>query len=213
MAIAFAHVSIHTRAKGHSAIAGSAYRTGTKLFDARTGQTYDFSNRHDVAYTTVLLPEGCDSSFEDREFLWNQAELAEKRRDAQVCKDVVLALPKELDLVQQIELAKRFAQTHFVEKGLPADIAIHDHGDGNPHAHILISTRRLEKNGFSKYKARDLNPAFAKGRVIENEFWGEQWREMQDDFFVEKNIDLSVDLNHLIPERHHGKVTGDLATT
>ncbi|MFO9481341.1 Ti-type conjugative transfer relaxase TraA [Legionella pneumophila serogroup 1] len=206
MAIAFAQVSIHSRAKGHSAIAASSYRSGAKLYDARTGITHDYSNRHDVIYSDILLPEGSLEAFSDREFLWNQAELAEKRCDAQVCKDIVLALPKELDLVQQIELARRLAQTHFVNKGVPADIAIHDHHDGNPHAHILITTRRLEKTGFSKYKARDLNPAFAKGFIVEKDYWGEQWRDMQNEYFLEKNLDLKVDLNHLISERHHGKL-------
>lgn len=208
MAIAFANVSIHTRAKGHSAVAASSYRSGTKLYDSRTGITHDFSNRHDVVFSTILLPEGCVSEFENREFLWNQAELAEKRRDAQVSKDIVLALPKELDLTHQIELAKRFAQTHFVENGLPADIAIHDHGDGNPHAHILITTRRLERDQFSKYKARDLNPSFYSGKVMEQDYWGEQWRDAQNEFFKDKNIDLTVDLNHLVPERHEGKIRG-----
>ncbi|HFS5640563.1 TPA: Ti-type conjugative transfer relaxase TraA [Legionella pneumophila] len=206
MAIAFAQVSIHSRAKGHSAIAASSYRSGAKLYDARTGITHDYSNRHDVIYSDILLPEGSPEAFYDREFLWNQAELAEKRCDAQVCKDIVLALPKELDLVQQIELARRFAQTHFVDQGIPADIAIHDHHDGNPHAHILITTRRLEKTGFSKYKARDLNPAFAKGFIVEKDYWGEQWRDLQNEYFIEKNLDLTVDLNHIISERHHGKL-------
>lgn len=186
MAIAFAQASIHSRAKGHSAIAASSYRSGAKLYDARTGITHDYSNRHDVIYSDILLPEGSPEAFSEREFLWNKAELAEKRCDAQVCKDIVLALPKELDLVQQIELARRFAQTHFVDKGIPADITIHDHHDGNPHAHILITTRRLEKTGFSKYKARDLNPAFAKGFIIEKDYWGEQWRDMQNEYFIEK---------------------------
>ncbi|HCD9577794.1 TPA: Ti-type conjugative transfer relaxase TraA [Legionella pneumophila] len=206
MAIAFAQVSIHSRAKGHSAIAASSYRSGAKLYDARTGITHDYSNRHDVIYSDILLPEGSPEAFSEREFLWNKAELAEKRCDAQVCKDIVLALPKELDLVQQIELARRFAQTHFVDKGIPADITIHDHHDGNPHAHILVTTRRLEKTGFSKYKARDLNPAFAKGFIIEKDYWGEQWRDMQNEYFIEKNLDLTVDLNHIISERHHGKL-------
>ncbi|MFM9179619.1 MobA/MobL family protein, partial [Legionella pneumophila] len=88
--------------------------------------THDYSNRHDVIYSDILLPEGSQEAFTQREFLWNQAELAEKRSDAQVSKDVVLALPIELDLVQQIELARRFAQTHFVDNGIPADISIHD---------------------------------------------------------------------------------------
>jgi len=204
MAIAFAHVSIHTRAKGHSSVAASAYRTGTRLTDERTGLTYDFTRRSDVIYSEVLLPTSSNDVFKDRQYLWNQVEFSERRQDSQVCKDVVLALPKELGLAHQIELTKRFAQMHFVEKGLAADIAIHDHDDGNPHAHILITTRRIEIDHLSKYKARDLNPSFARGSVVEKDLWGEHWRELQNEFFKEKNIDLSVDLNHLIPERHQG---------
>lgn len=205
MAIAFAQVSIHSRSKGHSALAASSYRSGVRLYDSRVGQTHDFSSRHGVVHTEIILPDGTNFAFMDREYLWNAAEAAEKRKDAQVCKDIVLALPKELNREQQIELAKRFAVTHFVANGLPADIALHDHGDGNPHAHILIPTRRLEQDRFSKYKARDLNPCFAKGFVVEKDFWGEQWREMQNDYFREHNIDLTVDLNYVIPERHRGK--------
>lgn len=206
MAIAFAQVSIHSRAKGHSAVAAAAYRSASKLLDERTGITYDFTHRKDVIFTETLLPEGVNIAFENRELLWNAVESSEKRVDSQVCKDIVLALPKELDLTQQIELAKRFAHTHFVSEGIPCDVAIHDHVDGNPHAHLLISTRRLEKNGFSMYKARDLNPSFYLGKVIENDFWGEQWGNAQNIFFKENGLDFSVDLNHVISERHQGKV-------
>lgn len=205
MAIAFAKVSIHSRSKGHSAVAAAAYRSGAKLYDDRIGRTYDFSKRDDVVFSEILLPDGAIDSFLERDYLWNEVERAENRSNSQLCKDFVLALPRELNLLQQIELAKRFAQTHFVEKGLPADISIHDHGDGNPHAHILIPTRRLEYSRFSKYKARDLNPVFAKGFVVEQDYWGEQWREMQNEFFIENNLDLQVDANHLISERHRGK--------
>ncbi|HHT9706120.1 Ti-type conjugative transfer relaxase TraA [Legionella pneumophila serogroup 8] len=205
MAIAFAQVSIHSRSKGHSAVAAAAYRSGARLYDDRIGRAYDFSKRDDVAFSEILLPDGTTDSFLERDYLWNEVERAENRSNSQLCKDFVLALPRELNLEQQIELAKRFARTHFVEKGLPADIAIHDHGDGNPHAHILIPTRRLENNRFSKYKARDLNPVFAKGFLVEQDYWGEQWREMQNEFFIENNLDLQVDANHLIAERHRGK--------
>ncbi|HAT7006125.1 TPA: Ti-type conjugative transfer relaxase TraA [Legionella pneumophila] len=205
VAIAFAQVSIHSRSKGHSAVAAAAYRSGARLYDDRIGRTYDFSKRHDVVFSEIVLPDGGTDSFLERNYLWNEVERAENRSNSQLCKDFVLALPRELNLLQQIELAKRFAQTHFVEKGLPADISIHDNGDGNPHAHILIPTRRLENNRFSKYKARDLNPVFAKGFVVEQDYWGEQWREMQNEFFIENNLDLQVDANHLISERHRGK--------
>lgn len=208
MAIAFARSSIHTRSKGHSAVAAAAYRSGGKLLDERTGVIHDFSNRHDVVYSEIMLPAGASAAYENRAFLWNQVEASEKRLNSQLCKDIVLALPKELDEVQQIELARRFAEHHFVSNGLVADIAIHNHGDGNPHAHILVTTRRLEREGFSKYKARDLNPAFAKGKVVEQDYWGEQWRDMQNEFFLESQINLKVDPNHLIPERHHGRLSG-----
>ncbi|ANN94145.1 TPA: Ti-type conjugative transfer relaxase TraA [Legionella pneumophila] len=205
MAIAFARVSIHSRSKGHSAIAAISYRAGLKLVDERTGLTHDFSHRQDVIFSEVLLPKNSDSAFLDRSILWNAVEAAEKRVDAQLCKDVVLALPKELNREHQIDLTRRFAHTHFVENGLPADLAIHDHGDGNPHAHILIPTRRLEGKQFSKYKARDLNPTFVKGFIVENDYWGELWREMQNEYFIEQNLDLEVDANHLISERHRGQ--------
>ncbi|MCE3043965.1 AAA family ATPase [Legionella sp. 16cNR16C] len=185
-------------------MAAAAYRAGIKLYDERLGLTYDFSHRHDVKYSELLLPEGAEQDFTDRQFIWNEVERAEIRKNAQVCKDIMLALPKELGLIQQIELAKRFAQTHFVDKGIPADVSIHDHGDGNPHAHILITTRRLEQNQFSKHKARDLNPQFAKGFITEKEQWHHQWRDFQNAYFEEKGIDLTVDLDHIIPERHHG---------
>lgn len=209
MAIAFARVSIHSRSKGHSAVAAISYRAGLKLCDERTGITHDYSNRKDVVFSELLLPVGVNEAFSNRAFLWNEVERVEKRINSQLCKDVVLALPKNIDLSLQIELAKYFAQAHFVEKGIPADIAIHN-DDGNPHAHILIPTRRLEKNGFSKYKARDLNPAFAKGKIVENDYWGEQWRHFQNDFFKEKKLDLVVDLNHLIPDCHQGSSEGYL---
>lgn len=206
MAIAFAHVSIHTRTKGHSAVAASAYRSGTTLYDERTGLTHDYTNRHDVVFSSLLLPESSNLQFQNREFLWNQAEASETRKNAQVCKDVMLALPKELNLNQQIELATSFAKTHFIANGIPTDVAIHDHGDGNPHAHLLITTRRLEKDGFSTHKARDLNPAFAKKSIVEKDHWGELWRDFQNDFFKEHRFDLSVDLNHVVSEKHRGRI-------
>ena len=202
MAIAFARVSIHSRSHGHSAVAASSYRAGVKLIDERTGIIHDYSKRHGVVFSEMLLPDGAHKSYLEREFFWNKLESCETRRNSQLCKDIVLALPKELDRDLQVELTKLFVQSNFLANGMPADVAIHDHGDGNPHAHILIPTRRLGHDGFAKHKARDLNPTFAKGFIVEKDFWGERWRDFQNKFFLEKNIALTVDLNHFIAERH-----------
>ena len=203
MAIAFARVSIHTRSKGHSAIAAAAYRSGTKLYDERTGTTSDFTNKKEVRYANIMLPADANLAFQDRETLWNAVEAAEKRINSQLCKDHILALPKELSLEQQIQLARKFSQDHFVRHGLVADIAIHDHGDGNPHAHILTSTRRLRGNKFAE-KARDLNPGFAKGHVVINDQWSDLWNDYQEHYFKENDIDLSVDAKHILPQMHQG---------
>lgn len=211
MAIAFARISYHSRSQGHSAVAGAAYRAGEKLYDERTGEVHNFENREDVKYSTILLPEGADERFLDRETLWNVVEATEKRKNSQVAKDVILALPRELDLSQQIDVAHHFAQHHFVKHGLAVDLAIHDHGDGNPHAHLYVTTRRLRGDRFDKYKARDLEPDVARGRVVAPEYWGEQWRDCQNAYFKAQGLELMVDANYLIAMRHEGRIRGEKA--
>lgn len=207
-------MSVHTRTKGHSAVAAAAYRSASRLTDERTGEVHDYTKRKDVVYTKIMLPIGADKALLAREHLWNLAEAAERRKDSQVSKDIILALPRELDLDQQIALACQFADDHFVSQGLAVDVAIHDHGDGNPHAHLLLTTRRVVGDRFDVKKARDLNPSFAnvfgqnKGFVALEDAWGPAWRESQDRFFVEHNIDLKVDANYIVPQRHEGRVRG-----
>jgi len=206
MAIAFARISYHSRSQGHSAVAGAAYRAGVELKDHRTGETHNFKNRSDVIYSEILLPKGAASHFKDREILWNAVEAAETRKNSQIAKDIVLALPRDLDLALQIDLARNFAKTYFVRQGIVADIAIHSHSDGNPHAHIYVSTRRLLGDRFDKVKARDLEPDVVRGRVVDPQFWGEQWRDFQNDYFIEQGIDLVVDANHIFSQSHEGRV-------
>lgn len=213
MAIGFARINIHTRSQGHSAVRGAAYRSGEKLFDSRTGVSEDFTQRQDVLYTDILLPDGANEKFQDRELLWNEVEACEKRRDSQVAKDCILALPKELELEKQVQLARNFAHYHFVSKGLVADIAIHapHEGEENYHAHIYITTRRLIGDQFDAKKARDLNPCFAnsqgkQGFISEQSFWNKAWRQYQNDYFVEHDIDLMVDEDHIISQRHEGRI-------
>ena len=206
MAIAFARISYHSRSQGHSAVAGAAYRSGIELKDNRTGEVHNFKNRSDVIYSEILLPEDAAIQFKDRETLWNAVEAAETRKNSQIAKDIVLALPRDLDLALQIDITRNFAHTHFVRHGIVADIAIHSHSDGNPHAHIYVSTRRLLGDRFDKVKARDLEPDVVRGRVVDPQFWGEQWRNFQNDYFVERGIDLVVDANHIFSQRHEGRV-------
>ena len=220
MAIEFARMTIHSRRNGHSAIAGIAYRTGQRLLDERTGETFDYSHREAVAHSEILLPEGANKKYLDRALLWNAVEAAEdtfntRRSQAQIAKDLVLALPKELPIEAHKHLIRKFANEHFVSKGVVVDYSIHYDDEKNPHAHLYITTRRLLPEGFDKYKARDLNPTFAtnrkdgRGFVSENSWWNKHWRECQNHYFQKRQLDIRVDPNHLYPRRHESRIRGD----
>jgi Ti-type conjugative transfer relaxase TraA len=218
MAIEFIQISPHTRSKGHSAVGGAAYRAGAMLADERTGEVHDFRKRTDVVYSQLMLPDGAGAEFHDREYLWNAVEHAEdkstRRKTAQVAKDVLLALPRELSAEHRVELARNFAYDHFVKHGLAVDVAIHDNGNGNPHAHLYVTTRRLKGDRFDRHKARDLNPSFAnwqggRGFIKEEEIWNDRWRDYQNVFFNAKELNLEVDANYLIPQAHEGNIRGD----
>lgn len=208
MAISYLGVSFNTRSKGHKAVAGAAYRAGEKLYDETYNLEHDFENRHDVQYSSILLPEGADARFSDREFLWNRVEFSEMRRDSQVAVDYILALPRELTLEQQIDLARSFAQYHFVDKGLVVDLSIHNKDDGNPHAHLYTTTRRLLGDQFDRLKARDLMPKVRNGFLIpeEEHIWNEKYRSFQESYFKSHGLSLTVDPNHLITRRHEGRI-------
>lgn len=207
MAIAFAQVKYLSRSKALQATAAAAYRSCSKIHDERTGQTFDYTNKKsDVIYSDIILPKDADDTFKDRELLWNTVEKNETRRNSQVAKEVVLALPRDDAITNQdkIELARRFAINHFVSKGVAVDINIHNDGD-NPHAHILVTTRRLINNQFDTHKARDLDPKVIHGKVQADKAWGDEWRHFQNNYFLDKGLDLTVDADGIYSQVHLGK--------
>lgn len=167
MAIAFAQIKYLSRSKALQATAAAAYRSCSKVYDERTRMTFDYTHKKSpLLYSEIILPEGADLKFKDREYLWNKVEQAETRSNSQVAKEIILAFPKEDDIpdTDKIELARQFAINHFVNKGVAVDINIHNEA-GNPHAHILITTRRLVGNQLDSHKARDLDPKVIRGKV------------------------------------------------
>ena len=148
MAIFHLSVKIISRSSGRSAIAAAAYRAGEKLKnEEKGGKVHDFSRKKGVVYSEIQLPENAPNEYKDRQTLWNKVQEVEKRADAQLAREVEVALPQELDRKKQIELAHDYIQKQFVNKGMIADWSIHDKGDGNPHAHIMLTTRSLKKDG------------------------------------------------------------------
>ncbi len=144
-----------SRRDGKSAVAAAAYRSSRKLWNEREKQYSDFSRKQDVTHSEIITPDDTPLWAHDREQLWNRAEAAEKRKDARLCKEVQLAFQVEMSLEQNIELGRAFAQ-RFVALGLIVDFNIHDDEEGNPHGHMLLTTRPIEGDAFGK-KNRSLD--------------------------------------------------------
>lgn len=222
MAIAFARARYLSRSSGGNAVRSAAYNARESFCADRTGELFHFRHRGAPEHHEVLLPEGADPRLGEAGALWNAAEAAERRKDAQVARELVIALPadRELSHEDRVELARSFAQEHFVSKGLAVQLDVHapheagEGGEGersNPHAHLLVTTRRVEGAGFAAKKARDLDPEVrraAGGRAVvaEGEAWGALWREHQDRYFREHGIGVRVDATAAHPGEHVGPV-------
>mgnify|MGYP000935703336 CR=1 FL=1 len=81
-------------------------------------------------------------------------EETEKSRNAQLAREIEIALPMELDRQRQIQLVRAYVRDIFVASGMCADFSIHDKGDGNPHAHIMLTIRPLKGSGEWGAKCR-----------------------------------------------------------
>lgn len=168
MAIYHCSIKIISRSGGRSAIASAAYRSGEKLLNDETGIVYDFTRKGGVVYKEILLPENAPEKYLSRELLWNDVQREEKRSDAQLAREVEVALPAELSRADQITVLHSFIRKNFVDKGMIADLALHDKGDGNPHAHIMLTMRELtpKKEWGKKEKAVFANARDEQGRPI-----------------------------------------------
>lgn len=147
MAIYHCSVKIIGRSKGKAVIAAAAYRAGEKLYDRETGFTHDFTRKSGVVHREILLPDHAPEVYLDRQMLWESVTKVEKKSNAQFAREIEVALPLEFSRELQLAVIREYVQTNFVSEGMCADFAIHDKSNGNPHAHILLTTRSIKSDG------------------------------------------------------------------
>jgi ATP-dependent exoDNAse (exonuclease V) alpha subunit len=153
MAIYHLSAKVFSRSSGASVVGKAAYRSGEDLYDRTIDKTFAYTNRkNDIAYKEIMTPHNAPDWVGDRQELWSQVEEKEKRKDAQLAREVVVALPVELSFEKNTELLKSFVQSNFVDKGMIADIAIHDIASHNPHAHVMLTMREVTAEGFGQKK-------------------------------------------------------------
>lgn len=150
------------------------------------------------------------------------------------CPRIVLALPIEVPSEQYPTMLESFCREHFVSEGMCVDFAIHDKGDGNPHAHIMLTMRTMDENGKWRPKSRKVYDLDENGERIrlpsgnwkshkENtvdwngqkyaEVWRHGWKVITNDFLEQNNRPERVDLRSyerqgldIIPTVHMGPV-------
>ena len=154
MAIYHLSVKVVQRSKGRSATAAAAYRAAEKIHDDKTNVTHDYRKKRGVFGAEILAPSHAPDWVNNREKLWNEVEKIEKRCDARIAREIDVALPVELNREQKKELVRDFVNEQFISKGMVADIAFHNFDSKNPHAHIMLTTRRINDDGFG-FKQRD----------------------------------------------------------
>jgi Ti-type conjugative transfer relaxase TraA len=194
MAIFHFSAKVISRANGSSAVAAAAYRSASRLEDERLGRGHDFSNKSGVVHSEVMAPEGSPERWQDREVLWNEVELGEKRKDAQLAREIEFSIPREMNQAEGVALARDFVQSEFVDRGMVADLNVHwDMGaDGlaKPHAHVMLSMREVSGQGEDAafgQKARDWNSR----EMLDG--WRERWAGHVNERLAELGIDAQVD--------------------
>lgn len=203
IAIYHFNVKIVSRGKGASAVAKAAYISGEKIKNEYDGIIHDYRKKCEIVHKEIILPHNAPPKFKNRSVLWNAVEKSETRKNSQTARHIDAALPVEISRDEQIDLVRNFCNQCFVSRGMCVDFAIHDKGDGNPHVHILLTTRNVSEQGFTT-KNRSWNN---KSLLIEwRKLWAD-WCNHKLYFVSDERIDhrsYAAQGVSKIPQKHLG---------
>lgn len=190
---------------------------GEKLHSDYYGEDSDYTAKHGVLHSEILLPPHAPERLRDRETLWNEVEKAERRKDAQLAYSFDIALQNELSFEENLELTRQFLQENLVVAGMIVDFAIHDperNGTQNPHFHVMAPIRPLNPDGTWGAKQRmvyrldkagqriqksngkyavDVVPTTDWGRPETLDRWREAWADLVNQKLDEKGLDCRID--------------------
>jgi len=206
--VAIFHMSakVVQRSAGRSSVAAAAYRAGEKMVDERTGLTHDYTRRAGVEASEIVMPEGCTWE-PSREELWSAVEMKNSRANSVTAREFELALPAELSAEQRHALTHDFAKHLADNYHVAVDVSLHTpKGDErNYHAHLLMTTNRIEDDGRLGNKVRDLDPiahqrAADRDKPNEVKKLREVWADMQNQALERAGRPERVDHRSLVDQ-------------
>lgn len=214
--VAIYHFSaqVISRRTGRSSTAAAAYRAGEIVLDENTGEIHDYTRKRGVIRTEIIAPRGSPEWVFDRSQLWSRVELAEGRKDSQLCREIEISIPHELTILQGQLLMIGFAQSQFVSKGMIVDIAFHRPGasgdNRNFHAHVMLTMRKVDGAGFGQ-KERNWNSS----ALLQQ--WREQWAIHANRALEQAGHAARIDHRsnaergiEYLPGQHHGPAVAGL---
>ena len=213
MAIYHLSASIVKRSAGRSVTAAAAYRAGSKIEDLTTGIVHDYTRKQGVDYREIISPVFINTIGSewllDREQLWNKVEEIEKRKDAQLAREVTIAIPVELNRESQIDLVREYVRSNYVNRGMIADINLHHLGGENPHAHLLLTMRNLQTSPEGKVEFGLKNTDWNSKELLLAQ--RKSWEEITNKYLAAAGSDARIDCRSLeeqgspfIPQIHVG---------
>ena len=190
MALYHFSAKVIQRSKGRSAVAAAAYRAAEELHDDLLDLDHDYTAKQHVVHREIILPDGAPERWTDRETLWNEVEAAERRKDAVLARDIEISLPRELGQVEAVALIQDFVREQFVARGMVADLNVHwtkaRDGGEQPHAHVMLTMRGVEGDGFGLKQRAWNDKALLRT-------WRERWAEVANARLCKLGHDVQID--------------------
>jgi hypothetical protein len=191
------HLSKIGRSEDKSAIAAAAYRSCSKLYDPEQNKTYNFlPKRKQLVSSGIVLPgrtELARSNQELRQELWIKAHEADRRKNSVLAREIIVALPKELEQEEVKELTEKFAGLLADRYRVAVDFAIHSPPKSqNIHAHLMFTTREIDLVGQELVlgqKTRILDCKTTGGQEIEK--IRENWENLCNQYLLNLNLSIS----------------------
>ena len=179
IAIYHFEAKIISRGTGRSVVAAAAYASCSRIYNDYDGVTHDYTKKHGNLYSEIFLPPNAPPEWQERSELWNAVEEAEKTKDSRLARELIVALPIELELENWESMLKDFIKEECTDKGMCADVSIHDTDGHNPHAHILLTIRPLDDKG--KWQAKTQKEYLCKRGNEEQGFTSAEFKAAQAD--------------------------------
>ena len=194
MAIYFVRARVIGRSGGRSAVAAAAYRSGLKITDEQTGIIHDYTKKQGIEHSEILSPIAATTAnawLADRSKLWNKVEEIEKRYDAQLSREMIIAIPRELDRENQIELVHEYVQSSYVNRGMIADINLHHLDGDNPHAHVMLTMRELKIDERGSVSFGNKDRTWNDKKLIETQ--KKEWEILTNQYLEQAEIETRID--------------------